>query len=269
MGYALLAVLLAVTLYLYASASGRTHSTDIEIAQGDNVLLPYRAHGSNLMYGNEIRISHTDELVPVDIYMVGCDMLPISFKSVDPQVFEINFTNCSTQVCFFDPFVYVVKSDHVESAIVYNISINEFLPEITDVRVLAYQSELSLNMSKPLKAVTMTDKNLVFTLSSREVKISSYYSFGVEFNDESTIREISFNRIGDRAYYNASNISLWCTINGTKSSCRYSATVKEYCFLAHVQANSTQVGKPIVHLEKRLTATQSGHSIIASIAFVL
>ena len=269
MGYALLAVLLAVALCVYVSASTRIYSTDIKIAQGDYVLLPYWAHSSNLMYGSEIRISHTDELVPVDIYVVAHDMLHISFESVDPQVSETNFTNCSTQVCFFDSFVYVAKSDLVEPAIAYNISINEFLPEITDVLVLAYQSELSLNMSKPLKAVTTTDKNLVFNLTSEEVKVSSYYSFGVKFNDESTINEISFNRIGDRAYYNASNISLWCTINGTKSSCIYSTTVKEYCFLAHVQANSTQVGKPIVHLEKRLTTTQSGYSIIASIAFVL
>ena len=282
----LLVVLVAVVLCLYALAIFTTstfHSKKIAVVEGDYVLLPFRASG-NVMYGMEITIALADhdnlEHTTVDIFKVLCDMLPVSFKNASDSL-EIDFTdysNCSYDICVFDQFVYVAVTDHNESVIGYNIVMKNFIPGITNAQVLAFKTEsYLLKHMKPLKAIEITERNFNFTL---EIKVSSYYSFAIKFNNGS-FQEFSFSQIGIYSYYNASNMSSWCGINSSKSTCANSVAItnpfpSSHCFLAHIQEENNdpevtfkQVSPQSIKQEVQPAATPSGYFILVSVLLVI
>ena len=218
---------------------------------------------------NIIDLEHTS----VDILKVLCDMLPVSFKNATAEVLEIDFADhydkCSSDICFFDQFVYVAVTDHNESVIGYNIVMKNFIPGITNAEALAFGTESYLsNHVKPLKAVAITEKNFIFTL---EIKVSSYYSFAIKFNNGSC-QEFSFSQIGIHSYYNASNISSWCAIKSNTSTCTYHVAAKDpihYCFLAHIHEEDfdtdvifKQIVQHFIYQETQPTTTPFGYSTI-------
>ena len=256
-----LIVLLPVSLYLYGSRFFvPIRSIDTKIVEGDYILLSNSSHDS-ILYTSEIEFSlaKNETMDNLDIYRIACDELPLQFESIDTGNVEMNFTNCSTQICFFCPFVYEVSSKN--SSIGYRVKVDNFTPERTSADILSFAN---FNL-KPIKGIEITAESSSFSL---EIRSSSYYSFGIEFKNNSS-RPFTFNRFGERAYYNASNNSIWCTISrNSNTSCI--SEVGDYCFLARIDQQSVASQQVhLIHQNHNAKPTILGYSIIVLIAVAL
>ncbi len=253
-----LIVLLPVSLYLYGSRFFvPIRSMDTKIVEGDYILLPNSSHDS-VLYTSEIEFSlvENETMDNLDIYRIVCDELPLQFENIDTGNFEMNFTNCLTPICFFDPAVYEVSSKN--STIGYEVKVDDFVPGFTHADILSFAN---FNL-KPIKSIEITTERSVFSL---EIRSSSYYSFGIEFK-RSPSRQFTFYRFGERAYYNASNSSIWCTISrNSNTSCI--SEVGDYCFLARIgQQSIASQQVHLIHQNHNAKPTILGYSIIVSIA---
>ena len=256
-----LIVLLPVSLYLYGSRFFvPIRSIDTKIVEGDYILLSNSSHDS-ILYTSEIEFSlaKNETMDNLDIYRIACDELPLQFESIDTGNVEMNFTNCSTQICFFCPFVYEASSKN--SSIGYRVKVDDFAPERTSADILSFAN---FNL-KPIKSIEITTESSSFSL---EIRSSSYYSFGIEFKNNSS-RPFTFNRFGERAYYNASNNSIWCTVSrNSNTSCI--SEVGDYCFLAQIEQQSVASQQVhLIHQNHNAKPTILGYSIIVLIAAVI
>ncbi len=235
----ILAIIIAVPIYLYNSRIflSTSQSGDTQLAQRDYALLNYHAQSTNKFYKTELQFSVQDDknTFAVNIYKVQCNMLPINHASFDTKPIITNFMNCST-ICFFDGFTYEAKSN--ESIINYDIRVNDFVPEVMNVQVFAFDNLDYLTEHRslllPFKTVQMTSDTLQFTLNSTEIKHSSYYSFAIKCVNCS-YNQFTINLTGVHTYYNGSNLTPFCVINtSTTNNCSIVITNDDYCFLGSI-----------------------------------
>ena len=266
-GFALLTTVLS--LYdLNVFESSCLHSGNNLVLSEDYILLLHSCQNKldsteKLLYKNSIKFFVDTNINPVEIFSISCDSLTLmveqfpksqshqnsTFYTLPQQVY---FKNCSnyTDICILDEFVYQVPSNN--SAIIYNITLDFYNPNETDVQIVAFDNFMNFNnfltggkMSNSLKSLKMTDTSAIFILDSSDMRRSSYYFFAVKtFKNTNWFIKTS---AGTRVFYNVSNTTPDCVLTARKKCCEIEIRESNQCYLGHVKDNATEGEKLTIH----------------------
>ena len=281
-GFALLTtVLLLYDLNVFESSC--LHSGNNLALSEDYILLLHSCQNKfrsteKLLYKNSIQFFVNTSINPVEIFSISCNSLTLMVdqfpKSQSHQNSTLNtlpqqvyFKNCSnyTGICILDEFVYQVLSNN--SAIIYNITLDFYNPNETNVWIVAFDNFMNFNnflitggkMSNSLKSLKMADTSAIFILDSSDMRRSSYYFFAVKtFKNTNWFIKTS---AGTRVFYNISNATPDCVLTARKNFCEIEIRESNQCYLGHVKDNATEGEKLTIHHQPVIT--KQGYTLLA------
>lgn len=191
----------------------------------------------------------------VDIYETFCTNLSDLYEVaiIEEGQRRLTFENCSnsgSNICVLDQFFYEIDADF--STVSYIVSLDSAFVNHTKMEIVAfddldnfkkYMDSGSSTLVDPVKQVTMKSKIYEFTLTSGEMRRSSYYFVTIHNVWEHT-KSLILKQCGIHVHYNRSTFgSPKCTLDfAGKKNCtlKIKDAKDETCYLAHYRKPSLE-----------------------------